>query len=304
MPMRSPRDTILIANRNTGAVRRLSVTRRRAGLAVAGLRVVPLVIGVATRTADPAEVEALRLTNESLRLENDSYRVATGELAEQIASLQGALSHLGGEPALDPAARQALERLPAMVRSRAAGGGPATVAPAVPILPIVDDSPDSAFDVLRHALGTIENRLAFVKSRVEREQALARATPSIWPIVGWLSSSYGQRRDPFDGTPEFHSGLDIAADHGTPIRATADGTIASAAPNGNYGNAVLIDHGFGLGTRFGHLSRFAVRPGQRVRRGEVIGFVGSTGRATSPHLHYEILLNSKPMNPLLLLARP
>jgi murein DD-endopeptidase MepM/ murein hydrolase activator NlpD len=122
--------------------------------------------------------------------------------------------------------------------------------------------------------------------------------------VGWLSSAFGNRRDPFDGTPEFHAGLDIAADRGTPVRATADGTVLTAGLNGNYGYSVLVEHGFGISTRFGHLSRFAVRPGQRVRRGEAIGFVGSTGRATSPHLHYEILMNGKPINPLVLLARP
>ena len=304
MPIHSPRYTILIANRNSGTVRRLTVARRTIGLAAAGLVVVPLLVGLATRTADPAEVESLRLTNESLRLENESYRVATGELAEQIASLQSVLSQIGDRSTLDPTVRQALERLPALVRSRAAGGGPAVTAPSVPVLPIVESSPDGTFDRLRHMLGSIESRVAFVKTRVEREQALARATPSIWPIVGWLSSGYGSRRDPFDGTPEFHAGLDIAAAHGTPIRATADGMVVSAAPQGNYGNAVLIDHGFGLSTRFGHLSRFNVRPGQRIRRGEAIGFVGSTGRATSPHLHYEILLNGKHMNPLLLLARP
>jgi len=139
---------------------------------------------------------------------------------------------------------------------------------------------------------------------VEADQALSRAAPSIWPLAGWLSSGYGQRKDPFDGSPEFHAGLDIAADRGTPVRATADGTVQTAGFNGNYGNAVLVDHGYGISTRFGHLSRLGVRPGQAVRRGAVIGFVGSTGRATSPHLHYEILLNGRPINPLNLLARP
>ncbi len=304
MPMRSPRYTILIANRNSGVVRRWTVARRTVGLGLAGLVAVPMLIGLGASTADPIEVESLRLTNDSLRQENESYRVATGELAEQIASLQSALAQLGDQGSLDPAARQALERLPAVVRSRAAGGGAMLAAAPAPVLVSPTESPDTTFSLMRGLLGSIESRLASVKSRVEGEQALARATPSIWPIVGWLSSGYGNRRDPFDGTPEFHSGLDIAADHGTPVRATADGTVISAAVNGNYGQAVMIDHGFGLGTRFGHLSRFAVRPGQRVRRGEAIGFVGSTGRATSPHLHYEILLNGKTINPLLILARP
>jgi murein DD-endopeptidase MepM/ murein hydrolase activator NlpD len=304
MPMRSARYTILLANRNTGVVRRLTLARRTVGLALTGLAAVPLLIGLAASTADPVEVESLRFTNESLRQENESYRVATGQLAEQISSLQTALTQLGDQAGLDPAARQALERLPAMVRSRSAGGGAIVPAAPTPVLVSPSESPASTFSLMRGLLGSIESRLAFVKSRVEGERALARATPSIWPIVGWLSSGFGNRRDPFDGTPEFHAGLDIAADHGTPVSATADGTVVSAGVNGNYGNSVLMDHGFGLGTRFGHLSRFAVRPGQRVRRGEAIGFVGSTGRATSAHLHYEILLNGKPINPLLLLARP
>ena len=100
------------------------------------------------------------------------------------------------------------------------------------------------------------------------------------------------------------AGLDISANYGRPILATADGTVLSATHGGNYGNLVIIDHGFGITTRYGHLSRFGVSNGQRISRGDVIGYVGSTGRSTSPHLHYEILVNGKLINPLNLLARP
>jgi len=153
-------------------------------------------------------------------------------------------------------------------------------------------------------LGVLEGSLASVKTKVESQQALARATPSIWPIAGWLSSGFGNRADPFTGQPDFHAGLDISADKGTPVRATADGVVELAAYNGNYGNCIMISHGFGIGTRFGHLSGYAVGVGQKVKRGDVIGYVGATGRATSSHLHYEILLNGSPINPLRLLARP
>ncbi len=297
--MRSPRYTILIANRNTGVVRRATLARRTVGLTLAGLAAIPLLIGLGASTVDPVEVESLRLTNESLRQENESYRVATGELAEQISTLQATLTQLSDQTVLDPAARQALERLPAVIRSRATGGGTNAAAPA-----LATTSPDSTFGFLRSLLGVIETRVASVKTRVEKQQALARATPSIFPLNGWLSSLYGQRKDPFDGSPEFHAGLDISADRGTPVRAAADGTVQTAGSNGNYGNSVLVDHGFGISTRFGHLSRFGVQPGQHVRRGDTIGFVGSTGRATSPHLHYEILLNGKAVNPMIFLARP
>ncbi len=297
--MKSPRYTILIANRNTGVVRRLSLARRTAVLILCGLTLVPLLIGIGASNTDPVELESLRLANESLRVENESYRAATGELADQIGALQAALTKLGSQSQLDPAAERALERLPAVIRSKAAGGGGAELASTV-----TTESPATTFGVLQDLLGAIENRLASVRTKVEHEQALARATPSIWPIAGWLSSGFGLRKDPFDGSPEFHAGLDIAADRGTPIRATADGTVKTAGYNGDYGKSVLIDHGYGISTRFGHMSAIAVHAGQEIHRGEVLGYVGATGRATSPHLHYEILLNGRPINPLRLLARP
>jgi murein DD-endopeptidase MepM/ murein hydrolase activator NlpD len=301
--MASPRYTILIANRNTGAVRRLTLSRRTATIVIGLIASVPLLVGLGAHTGDPVELESLRVANESLRVENDSYRAATGELADQISSLQSALSQLGDQAQLDPAAKQALDKLPAVIKSRAMGGGGLTKSAPLPVVNTADATA-STFGVLKDLLGVLETRLASVKTRVESQQALARATPSIWPLAGWLSSGYGARTDPFNGGPDFHAGLDIAADRGTPVRATADGHVVSAGVNGSYGNSVLIDHGYGIGTRFGHLSAFAVRAGDQVHRGDVIGYVGATGRATSPHLHYEILFNGQPVNPLRLLAKP
>jgi len=300
--MRSPRYTILIANRRTGAVRRLTVSRRTLALGLTILLGVPSLVALGSRGADVAEVEALRAMNETLQLENDSYREATGELTTQISALQMALSELSDEAELDAATRRAIEKLPAVVRSRAAGGSPSgAAAPATTTPPA--QTPETTFGILRDLLGSLESRLETVRSRIENEQALARATPATWPIIGWLTSGYGSRKDPFTGRPDFHSGLDISANRGTPIKATADGTVEAAAYQGNYGNAVLIDHGFGLSTRYGHMSGFRVRAGQKVKRGEVIGYVGATGRATSSHLHYEILLNGQAINPLRLLAK-
>jgi len=168
----------------------------------------------------------------------------------------------------------------------------------------VPKSPESTFGILRDLLGSIGNRLTSVKSQVESQQALARATPSSWPVAGYLSSLFGRRPDPFTGEPDYHTGLDVSAPLGTPIWATADGTVESAEYNGNYGKSIVVDHGYGIATRFGHLSSFNVRKGQSVKRGQVIGYVGSTGRATSTHLHYEILVNGKLLNPMQLLTQP
>jgi murein DD-endopeptidase MepM/ murein hydrolase activator NlpD len=300
--MRSPRYTILIANRRTGAVRRLSVSRRTVAMALTVVLGLPALLALGTRGADVAELDALRAMNETLQLENDGYREATGELTEQISSLQNALGHLSDQAELDPATRRAIDQLPALVRSRATGGG--LGAAAVPaVRPTEEKSPESTFGILRDLLGSLENRLASVKTRIESQQALVRATPSSWPVVGWYTSAFGTRKDPFTGQPDFHAGLDIAANRGTPVRATADGTVQTAAYQGNYGNAIVVQHGFGLSTRFGHLSGFAVRPGQQVKRGQVIGYVGSTGRATSAHLHYEILIGGQPIDPLRLLGK-
>jgi len=297
--MKSPRFTVLIANDSTGAMRRFTLSKRAGVAALIGVVTIPLLIGLGASSISPVEFETLRQSNEGLRLENESYRAATGELADQIASLQGALTQLVDQAQLDPGAREALSRLPAVIRSRAMGGGAVASVP-----PMDSSSPDSTFGMLRSLLGAVEGRLESLKTTVERQQALARSVPSMWPLAGWLSSTYGRRPDPFDGSADFHQGLDIVADRGTPVHATANGTIDSAGYSGNYGNQVLVDHGFGIGTRFGHLSKVAVRAGQAVRRGDIIGYVGATGRATSAHLHYEILLNGQPINPLRLLARP
>jgi murein DD-endopeptidase MepM/ murein hydrolase activator NlpD len=303
--MRSPRYTILIANRNSGTVRRLTVARLPVGLAGAAVLGVPLIfmlIGLGARQATRLEVESLRTTNETLKVENDSYREATGELAVQISSLQAALAQLSDQAQLDPATKEAIQKLPAVIRSRAVGGSLPSSLTETP--KAETGTPQGTFGALRGLLGVLEDSLASVKTKVESQQALARATPSIWPIAGWLSSGYGNRSDPFTGQPDFHAGLDISADKGTPVRATADGVVESAAYNGNYGNSILISHGFGIETRFGHLSGYAVGVGQKVKRGDVVGYVGSTGRATASHLHYEILLNGSAINPLKLLARP
>jgi murein DD-endopeptidase MepM/ murein hydrolase activator NlpD len=164
-------------------------------------------------------------------------------------------------------------------------------------------SPDDTFGLLRTVLESLESRLHDVRSGVDKRNALAAATPSIWPAHGWLSSSMGPRRDPVSGEADFHPGLDIVGDKGEPVYATAAGRVVHAGYQGAYGNLIVIDHGFGLETRYGHLSRFNVKQGSRVNRGDVIGSVGATGRATGSHLHYEIHANGRLLNPLQLLTQ-
>ncbi len=121
--------------------------------------------------------------------------------------------------------------------------------------------------------------------------------PSIWPVEGTVTSSFGEREDPFNGEGAFHAGLDISAPNGTLVRATGDGMVTSAATENGYGREVSIDHGHGVRTVYGHLSGMVVLAGQHVTRGQVIGYVGQTGRSTGPHLHYEVRINNVPVNP-------
>lgn len=302
MGKRAPRRySVIIADRTTGVVRRFTVQLRPALALVGSILTLPVLIGLGARWSASAELAELRAAKAALELENESYRSATGQLTTQIASLQAAIDDLSKRATLDPASRKALEKLPAVVKVRAMGGG-AESDGADRLLPAAFLTPENTFGLLRDLLGTLENRLQLVRHGVERRRALAAATPSIWPTYGWLSASYGERADPFTGEAGFHPALDISTEAGQPVFATADGVVESAAYNGAYGNLVVIRHGFGLSSRYGHLARFAVRAGEVVRRGQVIGYVGATGRATGAHLHYEVLVGGQPINPLRLLV--
>ena len=121
--------------------------------------------------------------------------------------------------------------------------------------------------------------------------------PSIWPVEGFIGSSFGQREDPINGEGAFHPGIDIDAPYGTPVRAAADGDVTAQQMGSGYGRQIVLDHGHDVVTLYGHLSAIAVVPGQHVTRGQVIGYVGQSGRATGPHLHYEVRIHKVPVNP-------
>ena len=143
----------------------------------------------------------------------------------------------------------------------------------------------------------LENQLRLLEQVAEKRATILRFTPTIWPLRGHITSHYGNRLDPFNGDRELHLGLDISGIYGSSVHAPADGIIIYAQRKASYGNLVIVDHGNGLTTRHGHLSRFNARVGQRVRKNDVIGFVGTTGRSTAPHLHYEVRQNDHPVNP-------
>ncbi len=303
--MPSRRYTIVIADRSSGLVRRVTISLRIVSVIASLVVGLPILVGLGAKWSGTQELVQLESSNAALMLENTNYRETTGELTTQIQSLEGVIDELGARSALDPAQAKAMSRLPAVVKAKAAGGSATQNAAISNILSTSFTSPEDTFGVLRTLLQGLESRLRNVRKDVERTEALASATPSIWPAHGWLTGTFGGRSDPFTGERGFHQGLDISTPKGQPIYATADGKVATAGYSGDYGNMVVLEHDFGLSTRYGHMSRFNVKPGDTVRRGDVIGFVGSTGRSTGAHVHYEVLANGKLINPLqLLTSRP
>ena len=298
----SRRFTVVFVDRTSGVGRRATIHLGWTLATVAFLFTVPVLVGLGIRWATLAEIASLRSAATTLSVENANYKDATGELATQVMSLQGVIEELSVRANLDPASARAMQKLPAVIKDRAMGGEQAAARRSAMVAASLA-SAEAMFSPLRDALERLELGLRSVRSDVERRQALAAATPSIWPAIGWLSSAFGDRPDPFSGSRGLHPAIDISADKGSPVVATADGVVESTGWKGNYGNLLVVDHGFGIKTKYGHLQSFAVKPGARVRRGDLIGHVGATGRATGPHLHYEILANGQLIDPFGFLVR-
>lgn len=156
---------------------------------------------------------------------------------------------------------------------------------------------DSTLHSLEEQIPNEQRHLQYLKQTAERYRHRRDHTPSIWPVKGRVTSSYGMRWHPIFRKRLFHTGIDIVAATGTPIRAAAAGTVSFAGEMDGYGLVVELEHGYGLETLYGHCSRLLVRPGQKVQKGDVIALVGNTGLSTGPHLHYEVKRGGRPVNP-------
>jgi len=152
-------------------------------------------------------------------------------------------------------------------------------------------------DLLATSVAEEEPRLRELARVIGRAGTIVHALPLRWPVHGPVKSGYGLRRSPWSGAPEHHEGIDIGSPPGTPVEAPAAGSVVEASSQGDFGKHVMLDHGNGVRSLYGHLKRLDVKVGQRVAKGQVIGLVGSTGRSTGPHLHYEVLMAGKPVDP-------
>ncbi len=159
------------------------------------------------------------------------------------------------------------------------------------------DGESASFDLVGRGK-SVGDRLALLEKSIARQNSLLSGTPSIEPVHGLITCGFGERSDPFAEEPAFHTGLDISSQRGHPVAAAADGTVVKAGWENGYGRCVEIAHGLGLRTLYGHMDEIRVIEGQHVARGDSIGIVGTTGRSTGPHLHYEVRLDNRPVNPL------
>jgi murein DD-endopeptidase MepM/ murein hydrolase activator NlpD len=234
---------------------------------------------------DRVEVDRLRAENLALRKAGDELEASFRTLEAQLADFEDQANSLAIVAGLDGA----VDAEPSALRSAGGGAGGDFSEP-------VGASPDAAAmaqrtEALRRRFETLDAGLR------ERDHWIA-SQPSIVPVRGIFTSYFGNRRDPITGRPAFHAGVDITAAPGKPVMAAADGVVVTAGRNGNLGRAVRISHGYGLTTLYGHLKELRVAPGERVARGDVIGTVGNSGRATGYHLHYEVRVANKPQNPV------
>jgi murein DD-endopeptidase MepM/ murein hydrolase activator NlpD len=272
--------TVLISPSRTSKVRQISI-HRNILRAVAGTFLVTLVL-VMYGLARLGQHEALNLKYLSVKAENESLKQTNDAYQNSYSKLKGQISYI--EDMSKELARSAKMQHSPETDELVGIGGPET--------PVTVVALDKAADHLEREVRHISDRL---HSDVLRLASIPRGLP----VNGYITDGFGMRRNPFNGEGrEVHEGLDIAVDFGTPVAATADGLVIYAAPHAGYGNLVIVYHSNGITSRYGHLSRIAVEAGQRVKRGDQVGNVGSTGRSTGPHVHYEIRENDQSVDPL------
>lgn len=225
-----------------------------------------------------------RLENERRELleEKERFEASLSELSERIGSAESR--------ALRMASALGVEGMPNL--EPAAGG-----APGESFGDGVQGLLNEELDALSVRTESLEQSMAALSESWEERERLLASTPSVMPVRGWFSDGYGWRKDPITSKRTFHKGLDIVAPVGAVVRAPADGVVTRASRTAGYGKMVDISHGYGYRTRYGHMSELLVKPGQRVRRGDAIGRIGSTGRSTGPHLHYEVFREGRRVNP-------
>jgi len=274
---------LVLAHSFHGRLRRLHVPHHAIyavlALALLGLfSAVGIITSYGRMALKVANYNSLQVQLDALRHRYQTLQSSADQTHEQLATLQ----LFANEISLAYGVKKSLE-------------GPADISLEGPLLPSFNETVDQ-YNFLKSSK---------FSSGFRKYHRLwqANARPSLWPVYGRLQSNFGKRSDPLSGEGDFHPGVDIEAQNGTPVKASGDGVVSHADWAGGYGRLIVVDHGGGLQTYYAHLSRVDVLAGQEIRRGQLLGASGSTGRVTGPHLHYEVRNNGTPVNPYVFLAR-
>ena len=287
--------TLIVVSDHSQAVRKFRLPRRWLRKGLAGGAAV-LVVGVLT-ISHYLNLLSASSENRSLKDENAQLRSQVLLVQEKVAHVQATLDRV---ERFDAKLRSAVTHLQDPERNLAIG--PVGAPEATPI---------QAGSAARENPAALPGRIASLENEAHRQEASLRelseyfedqksmlaSTPSIWPTQGWVTSDFGVRLDPYNADRSMHQGLDISTPHGQPVQTPSDGTVVFNGTEGGYGKVLVIDHGYGVKTRYAHLSETVVRLGERVARGQKVAAVGNTGRSTGPHLHYEVRVNGIPENP-------
>ena len=241
-----------------------------------------------------ADYDKLQSENTDLKVQKKNLAIVTQKLGEKLSNLENISARIQTLIENDNLSKRNKVNGPAI--------GGSTVDYTTAEL-LRSANLQEGIDLLKGRTAEMESQLSMLEQVAVQRATRLLYTPNIWPVRGSITSHYGNRTDPFNGDAELHLGLDISALFNAQVHAPADGVILFAERKAAYGNLLIIDHGNGLTTRYGHLSRSLVRVGQKVKRGDIVALVGMTGRTTAPHLHYEVRRNDRPMNPWTFLPR-
>jgi murein DD-endopeptidase MepM/ murein hydrolase activator NlpD len=275
--------TVIFVPHPRAKLRKWHITNLQIALATASLSVLTLATGWLlwahfNASISPSEMSRLRIENSRLRQVNQGFETSIQNLQARLVGSEDRTRQL--------AIMAGLESLGPGAEAGVGGGAP------------IEEAGLAGLSSLTSRAGRLDGALDAVETKLSERVRWISSTPSIAPVKGIVTSGFGTRSDPMTHGPGIHQGVDIAAAAGQPVRAAADGVVILASRQSGYGEAVYIAHGYGITTRYGHLSEIDVHPGQRVRRGALVGRVGSTGRSTGYHLHYEVRVDGNPVNPL------
>jgi len=296
--------TIVVFPGSTGSPKRIQLSKKFAKTALISLLVFSLLLGGAGVffVKQYLNYQDDQVALASLKRQEKIQKTQIDKFSKQVRSFETEMARL---ESFEKKLRiiTSFENSPKGKESNLGVGGPYGLS-SHSFTTSLEKETQSMLDRLSGDLGILTNQIKMrqfsfqeLDEYLKNQKSLLASTPSIWPSRGWVTSGFGYRKSPFTGLPEKHEGLDIAARMGSEVRSTADGKVILSGRENGYGNMVEIDHGYGVLTRYGHNSKNLVKVGDKVKRGQAIALVGSTGRSTGPHVHYEVLLNGIPVSP-------